>query len=108
MALGKDGDRVRFTTGDFLDLHLAQSDNKLRLGLVRAAVFVLGHAARVRVAQLAAATATPRVKASLICKSDRVRVAASNLHNFNRLEQVDETGCWLVRVTLDISRQVLH
>ena len=43
MALCQDGNRVRLSAGYLLDLHLAESDDKFWLGLVRAAVLVLWH-----------------------------------------------------------------
>jgi len=59
MTLGKDSHSVCFAARNFFDLHLAEGNNQLRLGLIRAAVFVLRHTARVRVTKLAATTASP-------------------------------------------------
>ena len=59
-------------------------------------------------AQLPAATTAPRVEPSLVCQGDGVCVTTGDLHNFDRLEKIDETWCRLIRVALDIRGQVPH
>ncbi len=88
MTLAEDGNSVSFTTRDLLDLHLAKGNDQLWIRLVGAAIFVLGHAWRVWVSQLAAATATPRVKTTLVGQGNSVCVSTGDLNDFDRLKKI--------------------
>ena len=58
--------------------------------------------------KLAAAATTPGVESALVGQCDRVRIATRYLHDLDCLQQVDKSGRWLVRIALNIGRQVTH
>ena len=86
MALCKDGHCVCFAARNFLDFHLAEGYDQFGLGLVGAAIFVLRHTGRVRMAQLPAATATPGVESALVGQCDRARIATCYLNDLDCLQ----------------------
>lgn len=102
MTLGQHGNCVRFSTADFLYVHLAKSDDQLGFGLVRTAILVLGHAARVWMAELTTASTTPRVQSPFNRQSHSMGITTGDLDHLDSLEEVDKTWCWLVRVALNV------
>ena len=79
MTILKHSHGVGFTARNFPNFHLLQRNDQFWLWLVGAAILVLRHGGCIRVTELPAATATPRVEATLIGESDRVRITAGNL-----------------------------
>jgi dihydropteroate synthase len=75
----KHGHGVGFTARDLPNFHLLQRDDQFWLWLIGTAILVLWHGGCIRVTELPAAAATPRVEATLIGESDRVRITAGNL-----------------------------
>ena len=57
---------------------------------------------------LTAAAATPRVEPALLRESDCVRIATSNLDDFDALQELDESRSRLIRIAFDVGRQVTH
>ncbi len=108
IAILKDGDCVCLSAGDLPDLLLFEYDDEFGLGLVGAAVFVLGHGGRVRVAQLPATPASPRVEAPLRRQSHRVRVSTGDLDYSDVHQKLHHSRSRLVRIALHIRRQIFH
>jgi len=108
VTIVKHSDGVSFSARHLFDFHLFESNDQFGFGLVWAAIFVFGHRGRVRVTELTAATSTPGVKSPAICQSDGVSITACYLHDFYRGEKVNKARRGLVRITLDIGRQILH
>jgi len=96
------------STGDLLDILVFQGLDNLWLRLVRAAILILGHELSVRVAKLATASSTPRVKPAFRRKGNCVGIAACNLNNLYIGEQLDEARRRLVRIPFNIGWQILH
>lgn len=80
----------------------------LRFRLVRAPIFVLRHALGIWVAQLTTAATSPGVESTFLRQGDSVRIAASNLNDLDALQKLYESGCGLIGVAFNISRQVTH
>ena len=70
---------VGLATGDLPYFLLLQHYDQFRLGLVGAAIFIFRHRGGIRVTELAAATSTPRVEASLSCECDSMCITACYL-----------------------------
>ena len=108
MSRPEHSDRMCFSAADFFDLMILQILNHLWLRLIRAAIFVLWHALGIWVAQLTAAATAPGVESAFLRKGDGVCIAARNLDDLDTLQELYESGCWLIRVALNICRQVTH
>ena len=108
VTVGEDCYCMSLATGDLSHFLLLEDYYEFRLGLIGTAILILRHSTSIRVSELSAATSTPRVQPALLCKCDSMRIPTSYHDHPNIKQQFNNARSGLVRITFNISGQVLH